>query len=73
MRDLHQKKVNQQVVKAIQEMGVGVGATVIAEGHPEPRGVGRGARLGIRYGQGYLFARPLDPATLRDQRPSARA
>ena len=36
VRDLHLKKVNQQVVKAIQEMGVGVGATVIAEGIQSP-------------------------------------
>ncbi len=73
VRDLHQKKVNQQVVKAIQEMGVGVGATVIAEGIQSPEESAAVRALGIRYGQGYLFARPVDPATLRDQRPSARA
>jgi EAL domain-containing protein (putative c-di-GMP-specific phosphodiesterase class I) len=73
VRDLHQKKVNQQVVKAIQEMGVGVGATVIAEGIQSPEESAAVRALGIRYGQGYLFARPLDPATLREQRPSARA
>ena len=73
VRDLHQKKVNQQVVKAIQEMGVGVGATVIAEGIQTPEEAAAVRDLGIRYGQGYLFARPLDPATLRDQRPSVRA
>ena len=32
VRDVHQKRVSQQVVKAILEMGAGVGATVIAEG-----------------------------------------
>ena len=73
VRDLHQKKVNQQVVKAIQEMGVGVGATVIAEGIQSPEESAAVRALGIRYGQGYLFARPVDPSTLRDQRPSARA
>jgi EAL domain-containing protein (putative c-di-GMP-specific phosphodiesterase class I) len=72
VRDLHRKKVNQQVVKAIQEMGVGVGATVIAEGIQTPEESAAVRDLGIRYGQGYLFARPLDPATLRDSRPTAR-
>ena len=32
VRDVHQKKVSQQVVKAILDMGEGLGATVIAEG-----------------------------------------
>ncbi|HEY6553703.1 MAG TPA: EAL domain-containing protein [Vicinamibacteria bacterium] len=73
VRDLHLKKVNQQVVKAIQEMGVGVGATVIAEGIQTAEESAAVRDLGIRYGQGYLFARPLDPATLRDSRPTARA
>jgi EAL domain-containing protein (putative c-di-GMP-specific phosphodiesterase class I) len=74
VRDLHLKKVNQQVVKAIQDMGVGVGATVIAEGIQTIEEATAVRDLGIRYGQGYLFARPLDPATLRDHhRPSARA
>jgi EAL domain-containing protein (putative c-di-GMP-specific phosphodiesterase class I) len=73
VRDLHLKKVNQQVVKAIQEMGVGVGATVIAEGIQTREESAAVRDLGIRYGQGYLFARPLDPATLRDSRPTARA
>jgi EAL domain-containing protein (putative c-di-GMP-specific phosphodiesterase class I) len=73
VRDLHLKKVNQQVVKAIQDMGVGVGATVIAEGIQTTEESDAVRALGIRYGQGYLFARPLDPATLRDQRPTARA
>jgi EAL domain-containing protein (putative c-di-GMP-specific phosphodiesterase class I) len=61
VRDVHQKRVSQQVVKAIVEMGVGVGATVIAEGiqAEEEAEVLRG--LGIRFGQGYLYARPIDP------------
>jgi EAL domain-containing protein (putative c-di-GMP-specific phosphodiesterase class I) len=73
VRDLHQKKVNQQVVKAIQDMGVGVGATVIAEGIQTQEEADAVRALGIRYGQGYLFARPVDPATLKDHRPAVRA
>jgi EAL domain-containing protein (putative c-di-GMP-specific phosphodiesterase class I) len=73
VRDLHQKKVNQQVVKAIQEMGTGVGATVIAEGIQTKEESDAVRSLGIRYGQGYLFARPVDPRTLADNRPAAKA
>jgi EAL domain-containing protein (putative c-di-GMP-specific phosphodiesterase class I) len=61
VRDLHQKKVNQQVVKAILEMGVGVGATVIAEGIQTTEEAEALGHLGIRFGQGYLFGRPIDP------------
>jgi EAL domain-containing protein (putative c-di-GMP-specific phosphodiesterase class I) len=61
VRDVHQKRVSQQIVKAIVDMGNGIGATVIAEGiqtHDESQTV---QDLGVRYGQGYLFGRPADP------------
>ena len=61
VRDVHQKKVSQQVVKAIMEMAVGMGATVIAEGIQTPEEAAALRDLGIRFGQGYLFARPIDP------------
>ena len=47
VRDVHQKKVSQQVVKAILDMGEGLGATVIAEGiqtREEVRGAARPRR-----------------------------
>ena len=63
VRDLHQKRVNQQVVKAILELGAGVEATVIAEGI-ETRDEAEALKdLGLRYAQGYLFGRPRDPMT----------
>ncbi|MFI5183006.1 MAG: EAL domain-containing protein [Vicinamibacteria bacterium] len=61
VRDVHQKPISQQVVKAILDMGSGVGATVIAEGIQTVEEADAVQRLGIRYGQGYLFARPADP------------
>jgi EAL domain-containing protein (putative c-di-GMP-specific phosphodiesterase class I) len=61
VRDVHQKKVSQQVVKAILDMGVGIGATIIAEGIQSQEEADTLRDLGIRYGQGYLFARPVDP------------
>jgi len=61
VRDVHQKRVNQQVVRAILDMGSGVGATVIAEGIQTDDEASCLRDLGIRYGQGYLFGRPQDP------------
>jgi EAL domain-containing protein (putative c-di-GMP-specific phosphodiesterase class I) len=61
VRDVHQKPISQQVVKAILDMGNGVGATVIAEGIQTVEEADAIQKLGIRYGQGYLFARPADP------------
>jgi EAL domain-containing protein (putative c-di-GMP-specific phosphodiesterase class I) len=42
-------------------MGTGVGATVIAEGIQTVEEADAILQMGIRYGQGYLFARPIDP------------
>jgi EAL domain-containing protein (putative c-di-GMP-specific phosphodiesterase class I) len=61
VRDVHEKPVSQQVVKAILDMATGVGATVIAEGIQTQDEAAAIQALGIRYGQGYLFARPIDP------------
>jgi EAL domain-containing protein (putative c-di-GMP-specific phosphodiesterase class I) len=61
VRDVHEKRVNQQVVKAILDMGEGVGATVIAEGIQTQEESDAIRMLGVRYGQGYHFARPVDP------------
>ena len=61
VRDVHQKRVSQQVVKAIVEMGSGLGATVIAEGIQTADEADVLRSLGVRFGQGYLYARPADP------------
>ena len=61
VRGVHQKRASQQIIKAILDMGVGVGATVIAEGIQTREEAQALIDLGIRYGQGYLFARPIDP------------
>lgn len=61
VRDVHLKRPSQQIIKAIVDMGTGVGATVIAEGIQTQEEASAIVDLGIRYGQGYLFARPIDP------------
>ncbi len=61
VRDVHQKRVSQQVVKAIVDMAAGVGATVIAEGIQTQDEADTLIELGVRYAQGYHFGRPQDP------------
>jgi EAL domain-containing protein (putative c-di-GMP-specific phosphodiesterase class I) len=61
VRDVHHKRVSQQVVKAIVEMGAGVGATVIAEGIESDAEAQALIGLGVRFGQGYHLGRPMDP------------
>ncbi len=61
VRDVHLKTVSQQVVKAILEMADSMGANVVAEGvetEPEADAL---RKIGVRWAQGYLFARPIDP------------
>jgi EAL domain-containing protein (putative c-di-GMP-specific phosphodiesterase class I) len=65
VRDVHQKKISQQVLKAILDMAVGVGATVIAEGIQTEDEKAALLDLGVRYGQGYLYGRPIDPYVRR--------
>jgi EAL domain-containing protein (putative c-di-GMP-specific phosphodiesterase class I) len=61
VRDVHLKRATQQVVKAILDVGAGVGATVIAEGVQTQDEVDALRELGVRYAQGYFYARPVDP------------
>jgi EAL domain-containing protein (putative c-di-GMP-specific phosphodiesterase class I) len=67
VRDVHQKKVNQQVVRAILDMGTGVGAIVIAEGIETLEEAEALQGLGVRYAQGYYYGRPQDPYTSAPQ------
>jgi len=61
VRDVHQKKTSQKVVKAILEMSEGLGAEVIAEGVQTEDEAQALRDIGVRWAQGYLFARPVDP------------
>jgi EAL domain-containing protein (putative c-di-GMP-specific phosphodiesterase class I) len=61
VRDVHVKKVSQQVVKAILGMGESLGATVIAEGIQAREEAEALRELGVTWGQGYFYARPVDP------------
>ena len=61
VRDVHLKRVSQQVLRAIMDMGDGLGSMVIAEGIQTKDEYEALAELGVRWGQGYYLARPVDP------------
>jgi len=72
VRDVHQKKMSQQVVKAILDMGEALGATVIAEGIQSREEVEALRGLGVTWGQGYYYARPVDPYAEQPAEPASR-
>ncbi len=60
VRDVHVSLVNREMVKAIIALGGGIGSGIIAEGiHTEDEASAL-MDMGVRWGQGYLLARP-DP------------
>ena len=61
VRDVHEKKVSQQVVKAILDMGGGWERPSSPKASRPRKRPGHCVDLGVRYGQGYLFGRPVDP------------
>ena len=62
VRDVHQKKISQQVVKAILDMGAGPRRDGDRRGHPDAGGGRtRCASSASSWGQGYFYARPVDP------------
>jgi EAL domain-containing protein (putative c-di-GMP-specific phosphodiesterase class I) len=58
VRDVHSSLVNREMVKAILSLGLGIGATVIAEGIQTEEETEALQSVGIDYGQGYFLARP---------------
>jgi len=71
VRGVHLKKISQQMVKAILEMSRGLGATVIAEGIEAREEASALQDLGVSWGQGYYFARPVDPHAPPEAAPAA--
>ncbi|MGK7888442.1 MAG: EAL domain-containing protein [Leptolyngbyaceae cyanobacterium] len=55
---------NQEIIKAIINLGLNLNLVVIAEGIETEQQCQRLAELGCPYGQGYWFSRPLDRAAM---------
>lgn len=58
VRDVHESRVNREMVKAINSLGHGIGSTVIAEGIQSQEEADALLAMGIDYGQGFFLARP---------------
>jgi diguanylate cyclase (GGDEF)-like protein len=58
---------NQEIVKAIVNLGINLGLTVVAEGVETSEQLDFLKRIGCHYGQGYLFSRPIDSQTMTQQ------
>jgi EAL domain-containing protein (putative c-di-GMP-specific phosphodiesterase class I) len=55
-----------QVVRAVAGLAQGLNLTVVAEGIEEAHQIGALAELECELGQGYLFSKPLDLASMCD-------
>jgi EAL domain-containing protein (putative c-di-GMP-specific phosphodiesterase class I) len=58
IHDIHISKVNREMLKAIIQLGRGIGARVIGEGIQAVEELNELRKLGIDYGQGYFLGRP---------------
>ena len=60
VRDIDTSFVKREMLKAVHSLAENVGADVIAEGIERVEELETLIELGIRYGQGFLFARPTE-------------
>jgi diguanylate cyclase (GGDEF)-like protein/PAS domain S-box-containing protein len=73
VQDLHKQERSSALVRAIIDLGGGLGLSLVAEGVEEEAQAAELRRLGCDVGQGFLFARPLEiealEELLRDAQP----
>jgi diguanylate cyclase (GGDEF)-like protein len=72
VRTLPGRSQDSAIVKAIIAMGQGLGLSVVAEGIETPEQLQFLIQAGCDQGQGYYFAKPLDPKTAQLQLPHVR-
>lgn len=61
-RDIDTDEVRQALAESLARFAARIGAQMVAEGVETPAEAQALGRVGIRYGQGYLFGRPADIA-----------
>jgi EAL domain-containing protein (putative c-di-GMP-specific phosphodiesterase class I) len=61
IRNIGRSILKRELVKALKSIAAGIDADLIAEGVEQKRELQTLRKLGITYGQGYLFARPGSP------------
>ena len=60
VRRMNRDKTFAALAQTIADLGLNLGLDVVAEGIEEPLQQKRLKAMGCRYGQGYLFARPMN-------------
>lgn len=58
VKNIHRSLIKQELVHSLLQVGARIGAQVIAEGIEAEEEARTLRRCGVRYGQGYFFARP---------------
>ena len=71
IKNVHQSLIKQHLVQSLLQVGARIGAQVIAEGIESEEECRTLRALGVRYGQGYYFARPAPPFPTLDRRQRA--
>jgi diguanylate cyclase (GGDEF)-like protein len=64
---LHEGAENQEIVKAIVNLGLNLGLMVVAEGVETKEQLAFLKNIGCHYGQGYFFSRPVDSQCILEQ------
>jgi diguanylate cyclase (GGDEF)-like protein len=64
---LHEGVENQEIVKAIVNLGLNLGLMVVAEGVETKEQLDFLKNIGCHYGQGYFFSRPVDSQCIVEQ------
>jgi EAL domain-containing protein (putative c-di-GMP-specific phosphodiesterase class I) len=59
-RNIHQSYIKQEIVKAIIHLSKNIGSQLVAEGIETKEEYEMLRDLGVKYGQGYLFAKPSE-------------
>ncbi len=68
IKNVHQSLIKQHLVQSLLQVGARIGAQVIAEGIESEEECRTLRALGVRYGQGYYFARPAPPFPALERR-----
>ena len=61
IRNIQQSLVKQEMLRSLSKVARSIEATLVAEGIESGEELAAVRDCGVRYGQGFLFARPIDP------------
>ncbi len=73
IKNIHQSLIKQELIRSLLQVGSRIGAQVIAEGIETEEECRTLRSCGVRYGQGFYFARPAPPFPTIQRRVSGSA